>query len=99
MDKPKTYRSFLWPILLIGVGVIWLLSSLGIIPSANLAALVSLWPLILIVIGLDLLFAPFVGSKCDHWSGRCRSGYFCTAGCSRAEPADGQHNHANTLDR
>ena len=56
MDKPKTYRSFLWPILLIGVGVIWLLSSLGIIPSANLAALVSLWPLILIVIGLDLLF-------------------------------------------
>lgn len=56
MDKPGKYRSFLWPVLLIGVGVIWLLYSLGLIPPANFNTLVSLWPLILIVIGLDLLF-------------------------------------------
>lgn len=56
MNKPKYYRSFLWPILLIGIGVIWLLYSLGLIPAANFNVLVSLWPLILIVIGLDILF-------------------------------------------
>lgn len=55
MNKPRYYRSFLWPVLLIGVGVIWLLYSLGLIPPANFGTLVSLWPLILIVIGLDLL--------------------------------------------
>lgn len=55
-DMPqKSYRSLFWPVLLIGVGVIWLLSNLGVIPSQNLAMLLNLWPLILIVIGLDLL--------------------------------------------
>lgn len=52
----KAYRSLFWPVLLIGVGVIWLLSNLGVIPRENLAMLVNLWPLILIVIGLDMLF-------------------------------------------
>lgn len=52
----KSYRSLFWPVLLIGVGAIWLLSNFGVIPRENLAMLGSLWPLILIVIGLDLLF-------------------------------------------
>ncbi|GIV63237.1 MAG: hypothetical protein KatS3mg045_0576 [Bellilinea sp.] len=51
-----SYRSLFWPVFLIGVGVIWLLSNLGVIPPQNLATLVNLWPLILIVIGLDILF-------------------------------------------
>ncbi len=55
MEKPRNYRSLFWPVLLIGVGLIWLLASLGLIPPANFSALVSLWPLLLIVIGLDLL--------------------------------------------
>jgi len=55
MDQPKTNRSLLWPILLIGVGIIWLLGNLGFIPAANFATLLSLWPLLLIVIGLDML--------------------------------------------
>jgi hypothetical protein len=55
MDN-RPYRSLFWPIILIGVGVIWLLGTLGIIPPANLGILGSLWPLILIVIGLDILF-------------------------------------------
>ena len=60
----KSYRSLFWPVLLIGVGVIWLLSNLGVIPRENLAMLVNLWPLILIIIGLDLLFgrqSPLAG--------------------------------------
>lgn len=49
-------RSFLWPIVLIGIGVIWLLSNIGLIADVSWGLLLRLWPLILIVIGLDLLF-------------------------------------------
>ena len=46
------YRSFLWPALLILVGVIALLANTGQIPAERLYNLVNLWPLILVVIGL-----------------------------------------------
>jgi hypothetical protein len=58
------YRSFFWPILLIGVGVLWLLGNLGYIPMPSLRMLLRLWPLILIVIGLDIMFgrrSPVIG--------------------------------------
>ncbi|MHB8112013.1 MAG: LiaI-LiaF-like domain-containing protein [Bellilinea sp.] len=51
----RPYRSFFWPVVLIGIGVVWLLGTLGVIPNANFASLASLWPLILVVIGLDIL--------------------------------------------
>lgn len=59
------YRSLFWPMLLIGVGVVWLLGNLEVIPRENFAILFNLWPLILIVIGLDILFgrrSPFIGA-------------------------------------
>jgi hypothetical protein len=63
--KPSfTYRSLFWPVLLIGAGVVWLLSNLGVIPQQNLCILFNLWPLILIIVGLDLLFgrrSPVIG--------------------------------------
>ncbi len=49
-------RSLFWPIVLIGIGVIWLLSNIGLIADLSLGILLRLWPLVLIVIGLDLLF-------------------------------------------
>ncbi len=55
MDKRFEYRSLFWPIILIGVGVVWLLGNLGIIPAFNFLLLLRLWPFILIVIGLDIL--------------------------------------------
>ena len=64
MDKPRRYRSFFWPLVLIGAGLIWLLANLGIIRPTSLGALISLWPLILVVIGLDILFgrrSPVIG--------------------------------------
>jgi hypothetical protein len=64
MDNPRRYRSFFWPLVLIGAGIIWLLANLGIIRPASLGALISLWPLLLIVIGLDILFgrrSPVIG--------------------------------------
>lgn len=51
----RGYRSLFWPIVLIGVGLIWLLSNLGLIGTVNLGLLLRLWPLILIVLGFDLL--------------------------------------------
>ena len=58
------YRSMFWPILLIGVGVVWLLGNLGYIPMPSLRMLLRLWPLILIIIGLDIIFgrrSPVIG--------------------------------------
>jgi hypothetical protein len=65
MEENRPYRSLFWPILLIGVGVIWLLSNMNLIPEAHLGTLLRLWPILLIAAGLDLLFgriSPLVGA-------------------------------------
>lgn len=64
MENKHRGRSFFWPIVLIGIGVILLLRNLEIIPAFNINMLLRLWPLILVVIGLDILFghrASWVG--------------------------------------
>jgi hypothetical protein len=55
MDNNRHYRSFFWPTLLIGVGLVWLLVNLGIIAPFNVSTLLQLWPLLLIIMGLDIL--------------------------------------------
>ncbi len=55
-EEKQAYSSLFWPVILIGVGVIWLLGNLGVIGQANIAVLFRLWPLLLILIGLDILF-------------------------------------------
>jgi hypothetical protein len=58
------YRSLFWPIVLIGVGVFWLLGNLDILPEHSLRTLFRLWPLALIVIGLDIMIgrrSPVIG--------------------------------------
>jgi hypothetical protein len=58
------YRSLFWPILLIGVGLVWFLSNLNVIPNFNPWSLLNLWPLILIALGLDLIVgrrSPLIG--------------------------------------
>ena len=52
----QPYRSFFWPLLLIGVGIVWLMANIGIIESFSLAFLFRLWPVVLIAIGLDFMF-------------------------------------------
>src|SRR5512135_1019645 len=64
-SRPRGYRSLFWPMILIGVGVVWLLGNLGILPANSLYLLANLWPLLLIGIGADLIFArrlPLVGA-------------------------------------
>jgi hypothetical protein len=48
-------RSLFWPLALIGAGLIWLLVSMGTIPSTNLWALAQLFPYLLMALGLALL--------------------------------------------
>lgn len=51
----RSQRTAFWPFILIGVGLIWLLSNAGILQAASIGVLFRLWPLILIIVGLDLL--------------------------------------------
>lgn len=65
MDNPHKMKSLFWPILLVGVGVTWLLVNLGIIPAFNPVMLLKLWPIILIVLGFDMILGrryPWAGS-------------------------------------
>jgi Domain of unknown function (DUF5668) len=52
---PPRSRSLIWPAVLILVGLVALLVNTGAIPVDRLILLVNLWPLILIVIGLELI--------------------------------------------
>jgi hypothetical protein len=49
------YRSFFWPAILILIGVFALLINSGLVPAERLDRLADLWPLILIVIGAELV--------------------------------------------
>jgi uncharacterized membrane protein len=51
----RNYRSFFWPVVLILAGILALLVNAGIISTDRLSLLEDLWPVILIVIGLELL--------------------------------------------
>jgi hypothetical protein len=57
----NSYRrpSLFWPIVLIGLGVLLLLQNLNLLPPNVWEALVPLWPVLLIVLGLDM----FVGRR------------------------------------
>src|SRR5256885_4502866 len=55
MRDPRRYRGILWPSILILGGIVALLVNTGLIPVDRLYELVNLWPLILVVIGLELI--------------------------------------------
>jgi hypothetical protein len=56
MSKP---RSLFGPLLLIAIGVIWLLTTSGRLPSANLWALTYVWPYLLIAAGFGLILRSY----------------------------------------
>jgi len=49
------HRSIFWPLILIAVGVIWILAEMGIVPSANLWALLYVLPYALVALGVGLI--------------------------------------------
>ncbi len=54
---PRLYRSLFWPVVLVGVGVVWLLGNIGLLPATGYVALIRFWPLLLIAVGIDVIFA------------------------------------------
>ena len=52
----KRPRSFFWPIMLISLGVLLLLSNLGIVAWSTWNLLWRFWPLVLVAIGIDIIF-------------------------------------------
>ncbi|MGC9397188.1 MAG: LiaI-LiaF-like domain-containing protein [Anaerolineae bacterium] len=48
-------RSLFWPIVLIGIGVLMLLSNLGLFPESGWDVLWRFWPVALVALGLDVL--------------------------------------------
>jgi len=64
-NNKSGYRSIFWPVLLIGVGIIWMLGSLNLLQVPSLRLLLRLWPLALVFIGLYILIgrrSPIIGS-------------------------------------
>lgn len=54
-ERRQHHGGFVWPILLIGAGVIFLLSNLGVIDWRVWTSILRFWPLLLIAVGLDIL--------------------------------------------
>jgi len=55
MSTVRRYRSYFWPAVLILIGVVALLVNAGVISTDRLALLANLWPVILIVIGFEII--------------------------------------------
>jgi len=62
----RLYRkvSLVWPLILIGLGIIFLLNNLGALDWDVWFLIVRLWPLLLIAVGLDVL----LGRRAGIWA-------------------------------
>jgi hypothetical protein len=49
-----TRRGLFWPLLLITIGLVFLLVNFGFIPGVTALSLLNLWPLLLILAGVDI---------------------------------------------
>ena len=57
MEQQKRfhYRSLFWPVVFIGIGLLWLLANLSLIPREGWLTLLRFWPIFLIAIGVDIM--------------------------------------------
>lgn len=53
----RSRGGLLVPLILIGLGVAFLLGNLGYLPPISIRAVLLLWPLILVLVGIEILFA------------------------------------------
>lgn len=55
-------------VFLLGIGIIWLLVNFGALESFSvLSSIIALWPLILVVIGVNVIFKPYALVKAGTW--------------------------------
>ena len=50
-------RGMFWPLLLIGVGLVALLANYGFVEPVSFVSILALWPVLLILLGIDVAFA------------------------------------------
>jgi len=50
-------RGLFWPLVLIGVGLVALLANYGFISGLSVVSILALWPVLLILLGIDIAFA------------------------------------------
>ena len=62
--RPRRRTGLIGPALLIGLGTIWLLNTVGWIGWEAWDAILNFWPVVLIAIGLDLI----LGRRSPRWS-------------------------------
>jgi Putative auto-transporter adhesin, head GIN domain len=58
-------RDLFWPVIITGFGLLWFLINQGWLPFENLSAILGLWPVLLVAIGLDLIAGrryPWLGA-------------------------------------
>jgi hypothetical protein len=63
-DATRRDLDLFWPVLFLGLGLIWTLGSLGLFSEAPIMAMLNLWPLLLVAIGLNVILGrgrPWVG--------------------------------------
>ncbi|MBI2303945.1 MAG: DUF2807 domain-containing protein [Chloroflexi bacterium] len=60
---PRRGHFILWPTILILLGVLFLLSNFGLLPSGFWGTIWHFWPVILILLGLEILLTRSLGSK------------------------------------
>jgi hypothetical protein len=84
MDNNNRPPNLFWPVILVGTGVILLLSNLGIVEvePLDLINIVQLWPLLLVAIGVNMLFGKqvsWLGSVLSLGLGLCVIAFFLFA--------------------
>lgn len=56
-QRPRRRRGMFWPLVLVGVGLVALLGNYGIVPPVSFLSFAALWPVLLILLGIDIAFA------------------------------------------
>jgi len=46
-----------WPLILIGIGLVALLANYGFVPPVPIVSLLALWPVLLVLLGIDIAFS------------------------------------------
>ncbi len=55
--RGRRRRGLFWPLVLIGTGFVFLLGNYGLIQPVSLLTYLALWPVLLILLGIDIAFA------------------------------------------
>ena len=69
MDDRRRFPNLFWPVILIGVGGLYLLQNLGMIEMISFYEIWRLWPIFLVIAGINMLFG-----KRNRWLASLLSG-------------------------